>query len=133
MLRAATTQPIDVGDDVKKVTEKDTGASISTVSESEARRLGLAVRELHGYGIGYTGICGWAGFYRQVRWRGVAACGQDDEDRDPDQGEGGLPQPADDVGPHRPPPRGQPMSCCWRALRLNRHRRERAAPALAIQ
>jgi hypothetical protein len=33
----------------------DTGASISTVSESEARRLGLTIRELHGYGIGYTG------------------------------------------------------------------------------
>jgi hypothetical protein len=33
----------------------DTGASLSTVTESEARRMGLAIRELHGYGIGYTG------------------------------------------------------------------------------
>jgi hypothetical protein len=33
----------------------DTGASISTVSESEAHRMGLAIRELHGYGIGFTG------------------------------------------------------------------------------
>jgi hypothetical protein len=33
----------------------DTGASLSTVTESEARRMGLAIRGLHGYGIGYTG------------------------------------------------------------------------------
>jgi len=33
----------------------DTGASLSTVTESEAHRMGLAVRELHAYGIGFTG------------------------------------------------------------------------------
>jgi hypothetical protein len=32
----------------------DTGASLSTVSESEARRMGLAISETHGYAIGYT-------------------------------------------------------------------------------
>jgi hypothetical protein len=32
----------------------DTGASLSTVSESEARRMGLAIRETQGYAIGYT-------------------------------------------------------------------------------
>lgn len=32
----------------------DTGASLSTVSESEARRMGLAIREVHGYARGYT-------------------------------------------------------------------------------
>jgi predicted aspartyl protease len=32
----------------------DTGASLSTVSESEARRMGLAFRETHGYAVGYT-------------------------------------------------------------------------------
>jgi hypothetical protein len=33
----------------------DTGASLSTVTESEARRMGLAIREAHGYARGYTG------------------------------------------------------------------------------
>jgi predicted aspartyl protease len=33
----------------------DTGASLSTVTESEARRLGLAIREVHGFARGYTG------------------------------------------------------------------------------
>jgi predicted aspartyl protease len=32
----------------------DTGASLSTVTESEARRMGLAIREVHGYARGYT-------------------------------------------------------------------------------
>lgn len=32
----------------------DTGASLSTVTESEARRLGLAIRQVHGYAIGST-------------------------------------------------------------------------------
>jgi hypothetical protein len=32
----------------------DTGASLSTVSESEARRMGLAIRETHGYALGST-------------------------------------------------------------------------------
>lgn len=33
----------------------DTGASLSTVTESEARRMGLALREVHGYATGSTG------------------------------------------------------------------------------
>jgi hypothetical protein len=33
----------------------DTGASLSTVTESEARRMGLAIREIPAYSIGYTG------------------------------------------------------------------------------
>ena len=33
----------------------DTGASLSTVTESEARRMGLAIREVRGYARGYTG------------------------------------------------------------------------------
>jgi predicted aspartyl protease len=33
----------------------DTGASLSTVTESEARRMGLAIREVHGFARGYTG------------------------------------------------------------------------------
>lgn len=33
----------------------DTGASLSTVSESEARRMGLAIREVQAYARGYTG------------------------------------------------------------------------------
>jgi hypothetical protein len=33
----------------------DTGASLSTVSESEARRMGIIIREARGYARGYTG------------------------------------------------------------------------------
>jgi len=29
----------------------DSGANFSTVTESEARRMGLAIREVHGYGL----------------------------------------------------------------------------------
>jgi len=32
----------------------DTGASLSTLTESEARRMGVAIRETHGYALGYT-------------------------------------------------------------------------------
>lgn len=32
----------------------DTGASLSTVTESEARRMGLTIRETHGYALGYS-------------------------------------------------------------------------------
>ena len=32
----------------------DTGANFSTVTESEARRMGLAIRNVHGYAQGYT-------------------------------------------------------------------------------
>src|ERR1039457_2562750 len=32
----------------------DTGANFSTVTESEARRMGLAIREVHGFARGYT-------------------------------------------------------------------------------